>query len=395
MSAWTGQIAQRWNAIPPSLVDVGLAGLVAAVVDIAIHVATEPGERALDLGAYLIGAAIGAVLLARRQRPLMVLFASAALLLIYYSVGYPGLAPTLPLAAALYTAAAAGYLRWSVLVAALFMAAGVVIGVTRLRDPLLTLLTGAIQDLALLGAVIMLAVTVRSRRIRLAEARGRLAEVELQRDREAARRVAEERLRIARDVHDIVGHSIAAVTLQAGLARDLFDDRPAEARDALDVVVRTVRDAMADLKVTVGVLRSGQSGTDDWAPAPGLSDVDKLVELSGQVGVAATLSVSGRRRPLPGVVELSAYRIIQESLTNVVKHADARSAAVAIHYGTAELTVEVTDDGHGPKPGSDQTPGYGMVGMTERATALGGWLEVGPGHAGGFRVFARIPVEFT
>jgi signal transduction histidine kinase len=394
MSAWTAQWARWWNAIPPSLVDIGLAGLVAAVVDIAIHVATEPGERSLDLGAYLIGAAIGAVLLARRQQPLVVLFVSAALLLVYYSAGYPGLAPTLPLAVALYTAAAAGHLRWSLLVAAFFMAAGVIIGLVRLRDPLLTLLTGAIQDVALLGVVIMLGETVRNRRIRLAEARGRLAEVELQRDREAARRVAEERLRIARDVHDIVGHSIAAVTLQAGLARDLFDDRPAEARDALDVVVRTVRDAMADLKVTVGVLRSGPAGTDDWAPAPGLSDVDKLVELTGQLGVPVTLTVSGPRRPLPGVVELSAFRIVQESLTNVVRHAGASSAAVAISYGAKELTVEVTDDGRGPDAGSDRTPGYGMVGMTERAAALGGWLAVGPGHAGGFRVFARIPVEF-
>ncbi|MFL6140719.1 MAG: histidine kinase [Labedaea sp.] len=393
MSAWTGRLARWWNTIPPSFVDVGLASLVAAVVDIAIHVANEPGERSPDLVAYLIGASVGAVLLARRQQPLAVLLVSGALLLIYYTAGYPGLAPTLPLAVALYTAAASGYLRWSLLVAGFFMTAGVIVGLARLRDPLLPLLTGAIQDLALLGAVIMLGVTVRSRRIRLAEARDRLAEVQRQRDLESARRVAEERLRIARDVHDIVGHSIAAVTLQAGLARDLFDERPAEARDALDVVVRTVRNAMSDLKVTVGVLRSGKSGADDWMPTPGLSDVDELVELAGQLGVPATLSRSGARRPLPGVVELCAYRIVQESLTNVVKHADATSVAVAIHYGTAELTIEVTDDGHGPKPGSDGSVGYGMVGMTERAAALGGRLEVGPGHAGGFRVCARIPVE--
>jgi signal transduction histidine kinase len=386
-------LARWWRTIPASLVDIGLAALVAAVVDIAIHVANEPGERIPDLGAYLIGGAIGAVLLARRRYPLLVLFASAGLLIVYYAVDYPGLAPTLPLAAALYTASVAGHPRWAAFVAALFMAAGVVVGLTRLRDPVLTLLTGAIQDLALLGAVIVLGEIVRSRRVRLAEARDRLAEVELQQDREAARRVAEERLRIARDVHDIVGHSIAAVTLQAGLARDLFDERPDEARDALDVVVRTVRDAMADLKMTVGVLRSGAPDSDDWAPTPGLSNVDNLAELSGQLGASVTVSRTGSPRPLPGVVELSAYRIIQESLTNVTKHANATSATVTIHYGPAELTIEVTDNGRGPVNGGGS--GYGMVGMTERAAALGGKLEVGPGPTGGFRVCARLPVGVT
>ena len=375
-------LARWWRAIPQSIVDIGLAALVAAVVDIAIHVASEPGERTPDLGAYLIGAAIGAVLLARRRYPLLVLFASAALLLVYYSVDYPGLAPTLPLAAALYTASVAGHPRWAAIVAALFMAAGVTVGLTRLRDPVLTLLTGAIQDLALLGAVIVLGEIVRSRRIRLAEAGERLA-----------RRVAEERLRIARDVHDIVGHSIAAVTVQAGLARDLFDSHPLEARDALDVVVRTVRDAMADLKMTVGVLRSGAPGSDEWAPAPGLSDVDKLTEVTGHLGLSVTLSRSGAPRPLPGVVELSAYRIIQESLTNVVKHAGATSASVTVHYGQSELAVEVTDNGRGLGAGTGS--GYGMVGMTERAAALGGVLEVGPAPGGGFQVRARIPVGVT
>lgn len=371
----------RWR-IPPSIVDIGLAALVAAVVDIAIHVANEPGERVPDLGAYLIGAALGAVLLARRYQPLLVLLASVVLLIVYYAVDYPGLAPALPLAAALYTAAVAGHLRWAVLVAGVFMAAGVFVGLFRLHDPVFSLLTGAIQDLALLGAVILLGETVRNRRIRLAEAGER-----------AARRVAEERLRIARDVHDIVGHSIAAVTLQAGLARDLFDESPSESREALDVVVRTVRDAMADLKMTVGVLRSGAPGSDDWAPAPSLSDVDKLVEVSGHLGLSVTLSRSGEPRPLPGVVELSAYRIIQESLTNVVKHAGATSAAVGVHYGPTELIVEVTDNGRGP--GNTAGSGYGMVGMTERAAALGGKLSVGPGPTGGFRVRATIPVGVT
>lgn len=388
MTTLTRRLLGRWPTVPPYLVDVGIAAAVAAVVDIAIHVANEPGERSADLVAYLLGAAIGAVLLARRHRPLVVLLATAAILFLYYSVGYPGFEPALPLTVALYTASAAGYLRWSVAVATFFVAAGVFVGLVRLKDPLLTLFTGALQEVALFGVVILLGETVRTRRIRLAEARDRLAEAERGRDREAARRVAEERLRIARDVHDIVGHAIAAVTLQAGLAQDQFDSRPVQARAALDVVVRTARTAMADIKATLGVLRSGDTPADDRMPVPGLSDVDKLVE---QLGVPVRMSVTGSSRTLPGVVELTAFRIIQESLTNVLKHAEATFATVTIHYGTAELTVEVINDGTRAVEG--KAPGYGLIGMRERITAVAGKLEAGPRTEGGFRVFARIPVQ--
>jgi signal transduction histidine kinase len=392
MRAWAAMFVRWWRALPSTVVDVGVAGVVGAVVDIAIHVADEPDSRSPDLVAYLIGSAIGAVLLARRQRPVAVLFATAVLLFVYYTVGYPGIQPALPLAVALYAGAAAGQLRWSVSVAAFFIAAGVVVGGFRLHDPVLSLLTGTFQNVALLGAVIMLGVTVRSRHERLADARARLAEAERRREAAAAARVAEERLRIARDVHDIVGHSIAAITIQAGLARDLFDQRPEQAREALDVVAKTARHAMSDLKVTVGGLRADQADGNGWLPAPTLSDVDKLIEGAESLGLRATLSVTGEQRPLLGVVELSAYRIVQESLTNVVRHAKATTARVLIDYGAEELAIEVADDGVGPVTVANRPPGYGTVGMTERLAALGGRLTTGAGTDGGFVVRAWIPI---
>ncbi len=392
MRTWAAMVVRWWNALPPTLVDVGVAGIVGAVVDIAIHIANEPNSRPPDLGAYLIGSAIGAVLLARRQRPTAVLAATAVLLFVYYSANYPGIQPALPLAVALYTGAAAGRTRWSVSVAAFYIAAGLFVGGVRLKDPVLPLLNETVQVVVLLGAVILLGETVRSRQRRLAEARAHLAEVERRREVEATARVAEERLRIARDVHDIVGHTIAAITIQAGLARDLFDHKPEQARDALDVVVRTARRAMSDLKVTVRGLRSDQAEGDEWLPAPGLSDVDKLIRTAEDLGLRATLSVTGRHRPLPAVVELSAYRIVQESLTNVVRHAKANTATVVIDYGDDELAVEVADDGVGPTKNSDRPRGYGTVGMSERLAALGGRLTTGAGHGGGFVVRAWIPI---
>ncbi|MDQ0762614.1 sensor histidine kinase [Streptomyces canus] len=379
---------RRW---PPAVVDVVVAAAVAAVVCVAIHIAYEPGAYPPDLGAYFLGTAIGAVLLARRTHPLGVLAATTVLLFVYYTVEYPGIEPALPLAAALYTACTAGRLKWSAGVAAFFVGADLVVHGVRLGDPPLPLLTNIVQDSSLLIAVMLLGDTVRNRRIRLAEAQARLEESEAQREREAAQRVTEERLRIAREVHDIIGHSISAITVQAGLAQDVLKDRPEAAEAALRVVRQAARDAMSELKATVGLLRA--QGEDEWSPAPTLAAVDDLAELARQAGVAVSVTVDGEARPLPGVVDASAYRIVQESLTNVVRHSGAQRAAVGIRYLPRELVIEVNDDGRGPSASPSGPPGFGLTGMGERVAAFGGQLETGGGADGGFRVCARLPVE--
>jgi signal transduction histidine kinase len=232
---------------------------------------------------------------------------------------------------------------------------------------------------------------VRSRRTRLAEAAGRLAEVEEQRDRESARRVAEERLHIAREVHDIVGHSVSAIAVHAGLAADVLDDHPDRARESLRVVRAAARDAMTELKATVSLLRADAPG-EPPAPRHGLAELDALAALVRRPGLEVSTRVVGAPRTLPGVVDLSAYRVVQESLTNVVRHAGARHADVTVRYGPDELVVEVADDGHGPD-GAGAVPGHGIAGMAERVAALGGTFRTGPSELGGFLVRAGLPLE--
>ncbi|HEX6444967.1 MAG TPA: sensor histidine kinase [Streptosporangiales bacterium] len=380
------------RGVPAPVVDAALAAVMAAAVCVAIAVASEPHSRAPDVVAYLLGAAMGGAVVLRRRHPLGVLLAVAVLLLAYYAAHYPGIQPVVPLSVPLYTAAVRGHLWWCAGVAAFYMAAAVVVVGFRLHE-IAGLLTLIPEHAALLVVVILLGDVVRSRRIRLAEAADRLAAAEAQRERETARRVAEERLHIAREVHDIVGHSVSAIAVHAGLAADVLDDNPDRARESLRVVRAAARDAMTELKATVSLLRADASG-ETRAPRHGLAELDELAALVRRPGLDVTTRVVGTPRPLPGVVDQSAYRIVQESLTNVGRHAAARHAEVTVRYGPDELVVEVADDGRGPDgPGAGAAPGHGIAGMAERVAALGGTLQTGASDHGGFLVRARLPLD--
>lgn len=220
-----------------------------------------------------------------------------------------------------------------------------------------------------------------------AEERARLAEQT--REEHAQRRVAEERLRIARDLHDVVSHSISVINLRAGVAAHVMDEQPEQARQALLTIKATSKEALRELRGILGLLRPGDEA-EPRAPAPSLDQLGALVEATSRVGLPIRLSVSGPVRPLPPAVELAAYRIVQESLANVLHHAGAASAAVTLSYEDDRLAVEVADDGRG-WPANGGGNGLGIVGMRERAAAVGGELEVGPRPDGGFRVRARLP----
>ncbi|MBO0829210.1 MAG: sensor histidine kinase [Streptosporangiales bacterium] len=378
------------RGVPAPVVDVAVAAAMAVAVCVAIAVASEPHSRAPDVFAYLLGVATAAVLVVRRRCPLGVLLAAAVLLFAYYAARYPGIQPVVPLSVPLYTAAVRGHLRWCAGVAGCYVVAAVVVVGFRLHE-IAGLLTVIPQDAALLVVVILLGEVVRSRRVRLAEAADRLAEVEAQRDRDAARRVAEERLHIAREVHDIVGHSVSAIAVHAGLAADVLDDHPDRARESLGVVRAAARDAMAELKATVSLLRADAPG-EPPALRHGLAELAALASLAGRPGLEVTTRVVGTPRPLPGVVDLSAFRVVQESLTNVVRHAGAGHADVTVRYGPDELRVEVADDGHGPD-GVGFAPGHGIAGMAERVAALGGTFRTGRSEQGGFLVQASLPLD--
>ncbi|MER5889591.1 sensor histidine kinase [Streptomyces sp. NPDC001941] len=207
------------------------------------------------------------------------------------------------------------------------------------------------------------------------------------REQAAAQAVTAERLRIAREVHDMVAHSIGIIAIQAGVGRRVIDTQPAEARNALGAIESTSRETLSGLRRMLGALRESEDAP--LAPAPGLADLDRLVVAARDAGVRVVLRRHGEQRALPPEMELSAYRIAQEAVTNVVRHASVRECEVAVGFGVEELTVTVTDEGRGAVLGGE---GYGLVGMRERVTLLHGSFEAGPRPGGGFRVRARLPV---
>ncbi len=251
-------------------------------------------------------------------------------------------------------------------------------------------------------AVLALAVWVVGRSVRLR--RAYLAELvdraeRLERAREADTRAAraEERSRIARELHDVVAHHVSVMTVQAAAARKVLESRPEAAKDALVAIEQMGRTAMREMRGIVGVLRAdGEAG--ELGPQPGMEDLPGLVEQMREAGLRAQLWVEGERRVLPPGIDLAAYRLVQEALTNSLRHAGpAARAWVTVRHEPAELLVEVEDDGRGGTGafarGPDDRPGHGLVGIRERVALYGGVLRIGPRQGGGFEVRARFPLE--
>lgn len=388
-----------WNArlrvAPPRAVDAGLALAVAAAMALTISIAEEPdATRSPDVLAYVLGISVAALLLWRRRWPFAVLTASVGVLLVFYGLDYPAFSAAVPLAAAAYSVAVAGQgPPAAALLGAVVLVGGIVVRLDEGESLADVLRESLITDAALLGAVLLLGEAVRNRRAWAQEARARLLHAEQDRNREAERRVQEERLRIAREMHDVLAHTIAAINVQAGVAADVIDETPDRARACLQDIRRQSSDAIAELKATLGVLREG--GTEaPRAPAPGLAALDGLVEMAGGAGVRVEVSIAGAARSMPCTVDLSAYRIVQESLTNVVRHARASRAIVSVRYEPDVVVLEVQDNGSGEADGAaGEHNGHGLVGMRERAAAVGGTLQAGAAPDGGFRVRATLPTR--
>ena len=210
---------------------------------------------------------------------------------------------------------------------------------------------------------------------------------------DAHRAVAEERLRIARELHDVVAHSLSLIALQAGVGHYVAGARPEEAARTLASIETASRTAMGEMRRLLGVLRDDRAGP-ELAPAPGLADVGQLITGTADAGVQAQLEIRGTQRPVPPGVDLAAYRIIQEALTNVVKHARTTAARVVVTYADDAMCLEITDDGHGaPAAAVAASPGHGIAGMAERVSLFGGEFHAGPLPGRGFRVAARLPVD--
>jgi signal transduction histidine kinase len=240
----------------------------------------------------------------------------------------------------------------------------------------------------LISAGVMV-VTFRIWQLHLREVEQRADEAERTRDETARRRAMEERLRIARELHDSLTHSISVIQVQAGVAVHLARKRGEEIPPALLAIQEAGADAVRELRATLGVLRADEDGD-----GSGLGQLDSLVTRAQAAGLPVTATVTGAPRPLPAEVDQAAYRIVQEALTNVTRHAGPARATVHVHFAPGSLSVQIDDDGTGAEADARPPgPGLGLVGMRERVSALGGWLQAGPRGQGGFQVRAELPAR--
>lgn len=396
---WLGRQLERLRSFNPLAVD-GVLAVIFTLVGIATafgqDISDDEGYR--EPTALLVATAvvICAPIAIRRRWPLLALVISAIGIVIHLLVGWPE--GSLPLAVLLltFTVAARCPLRRAVIGLALVCAtiAVLAVGGAPTFDTV-----GAFAVLANFAAVWALGVAFRNRRavsdasVREADER---AEAEHQR---AARMLAEERLRIAQELHDVVAHSISVIAVQAGVGVHVIDDQPDQARAALEAISATSRGTLAEMRRLLGVLRDSD-GARSSAPAPGLAELPRLLDDVRAAGVPATLHVDGTTDRVHAGIELSAYRVVQEAMTNVIKHAGKPTRVeVTVRYLPGSLVVEVADDGRGlaarsgdggadgPADGS----GHGLVGMRERVELWGGELSVGPAPGGGYRIKALLP----
>jgi signal transduction histidine kinase len=324
-----------------------------------------------------------------RRWPLPVLALTAGLALTLTIAGNAILPPGILLAVAMYSAALSMPRSRSIVVAvaiAVALSAAVVYSAVAVRTSAPP--AEATVDLVPLAGAWFMADSVAARRRYQA---GLAAQAE----RERAAEVSQERVRIAREMHDVVAHALAVITVQAGVGRCLADTRPDEASSALGSIETISRTAQDELRVMLGLLRDEDSGTAPLTPAPRLADIKDLADTVRTAGIDLDLRMDGTDRELSPSLELSIYRVVQEALTNIVKHAPGARAVAELTVSDTRIRLDIRNDG-GPdqaEPRTGMDTGHGITGMRERTGAFGGWLVAGPLAGGGFEVTAEIPVK--
>jgi signal transduction histidine kinase len=382
--------------LPVQVQDAILAGFVTLFQILGTERAAlnQPAARPLDdpgaLG-HLLLAVAGLALAVRRRWPVPVFVTAAASSLVYYAAGYPDGPGTVGLFVAVYTVTAYGDGDRSLRIVAAGIA-GLAVAWLVVAD--LPPFNAAGWVLFRIGTAVMAAAlgeSVRTRRALVAEALARAERAERTREEEARRRVDAERLRIAREVHDTVAHAIAVINVQAGVTAHVLDRRPEQARETLVTIEQTSARALDELRATLGMLRQADDGR---VPAAGLGQVEELAAVARQAGLDVKVEVASPPAELPSAVEQAAYRILQESITNAIRHAGPARLTVSLSAARGQLQLLVADDGRGPREADGAgAVGRGIAGMRERAALLGGELTAGPGPDGGFQVRARLPLH--
>jgi signal transduction histidine kinase len=370
--------------------------LVAAGLATALFV-SELAGWGLPRGMLVLG--FGLVLLhtlplaARRRWPGTVLVLSVASGQAGAALGLPRFFQGPAILVAVYSVAAYGS-RW-VALAGLALAEVGLAAVPRTTFGIEFDAAALVGYMGILAAAWLLGHFAHNYRAYAARLEERTAELEQAREELARRAVTEERLRVARELHDVVAHAMSVIAVQSGVGAHVADSQPEEVGKALAAIEATSRDALTELRRLLGVLRQDGDPQASLTPVPGLANLEGLLAEVAKAGLTVGLRVEGTPAPLPAGLDLSAYRIVQEALTNVVNHAGPATAQVTIRYRDHEVAVEVTDNGRGVGAVAGdgrRGTGHGLIGMRERVAAFGGDLEVGPRPGGGFRVAARLPL---
>jgi signal transduction histidine kinase len=382
----------------PAITDAGVGVGVAVLLLAASWTGAGPpwisSPRPLDAVAVGLIGVVAFALALRRRYPISVLAVLNAVALAWSAGQYPGRLVTLTPLIACYTLATRRGWRWG-------LAGVVVTALTALVA--IRVAFGAAEPAGISGTAVWMAATagaagtaVGYHRALLVATRVQFAREAQAREEQARRRAVEERLRIARELHDVFGHTMATISLQAGVGIHLLQRRPGQAVEALTTIKQISDQALTEVKTILGVLRADSDPDQPRTPRGGLDQLDALLDPVRTAGVQLQLAVHGTARPLPAPIDLAAYRIIQEALTNVLRHARARTVQLDLRYEPSQVLIRIRDDGSAASPGQagpDGQDGHGISGMRERALALSGQFTAGPHPDGGFQVRCTLPTD--
>ncbi len=376
----------RWNQ---DYADVAMAiGLTVLALSTAVNHARLDAVSLPLLIAQTLPIAV------RRRNPMRILIVTGAAIILHSLLGYPDSNGNLGVFVAFYTVAANEPRRRAMLAAAM-TAGGILISYASYAtfDSLSGWTVSLTTTYLSYGLAWLIGDNLRVRRAYTKELEDRAVLLEREREEKAGQAVTEERVRIARELHDVVAHYVSVMVVQAAGARRVADKDPSAAKTALEAVESAGRTALAEMRRMLEVLREDDPG---MGPQPGLAELDRLISQVRLVGLPVELRVEGETCCLPPGMDLAAYRIIQEALTNTVKHGGKAAARVTVRYRAGFLEIEVIDDGRGaaaPLLAGGDSGGHGLIGMKERVSLFGGELETGPVFPGGYRVLARMPIE--
>jgi signal transduction histidine kinase len=361
--------------------------LVVTVIPLATR-SLVAGQRPSDIWAYLLAVALCVPFVFHRRFPVAAITV-ACCALVLYAVGRYNAYPGLPIFV-LVAGVSLHSTRRRALLAAGLAAVALSVAVWLQPERVATASTWVASLLAVAVAWLW-GENLRNRRARWAAMEERARRLEAEREERDRQAVTDERLRIARELHDVVAHSMSVIAVQSGVANHVIDSRPAQARQALATIEATSRSALVELRRLLGVLRQGDDPVASLEPNPGMAEIGRLADQIRSAGVEVELKIEGEPGELPPGVDLSAFRIAQEGLTNVLKHGGG-VARVLVRYSPGAVAVEIADDG---RAGTDGAPaegtGHGLIGMRERVAVFGGELTAGPVPGGGYRMAARLP----